>query len=66
MLCPVCSRAYAGRASLEIHMYAQHPGLTTRERSVLLRSVVYPLGGTTNSWDEAILSTPSTEPSAEA
>lgn len=35
-LCPVCSREYATRASLEIHLYGQHPGLSSRERSVLL------------------------------
>lgn len=35
-LCPVCSREYATRASLEIHLYGQHPGLSARERSVLL------------------------------
>jgi hypothetical protein len=40
-LCPVCSRAYAGRTSLEIHFYGRHPGLTVRERSVLLQKAVY-------------------------
>src|SRR4029077_4251161 len=35
-LCPVCSKEYATRASLEIHLYGQHPGLSPRERSVLL------------------------------
>jgi hypothetical protein len=41
-LCPVsaCAREYATRASLEIHLYGQHPGLTARERSVLLQSAV--------------------------
>ncbi len=39
-LCPVCTREYATRASLEIHLYGQHPGLTARERSVHLQSAV--------------------------
>lgn len=39
-LCPVCSREYATRASLEIHLYGQHPGLSARERSVLLQGAV--------------------------
>jgi len=39
-LCPVCAREYATRASLEIHLYGQHPGLTARERSVHLQSAV--------------------------
>jgi len=39
-LCPVCSREYATRASLEIHLYGQHPGLTARERSVLLQGAI--------------------------
>ena len=41
-LCPVCSREYATRASLEIHLYGQHPGLTPRERSVLLQGALHP------------------------
>lgn len=39
-LCPVCSREYATRASLEIHLYGQHAGLTARERSVHLQIAV--------------------------
>ena len=39
-LCPVCSREYATRASLEIHLYGQHPGLSVRERSMLLQGAV--------------------------
>ncbi|MCI4325286.1 MAG: hypothetical protein L3K00_05335 [Thermoplasmata archaeon] len=39
-LCPVCSREYATRASLEIHLYGQHPGLSSRERSVLLQGAM--------------------------
>jgi hypothetical protein len=39
-LCPVCSREYATRASLEIHLYGQHPGLSARERSVLLQGAM--------------------------
>ena len=39
-LCPVCAREYATRASLEIHLYGQHPGLSARERSVLLQGAV--------------------------
>lgn len=39
-LCPVCSREYATRASLEIHLYGQHPGLTSRERSTLLQGAL--------------------------
>ena len=39
-LCPVCSREYATRASLEIHLYGQHPGLTARERSMLLQGAI--------------------------
>jgi hypothetical protein len=35
--CPLCAREYATRASLEIHLYGQHPGLTLRERSSLLQ-----------------------------
>lgn len=38
--CPVCTREYATRASLEIHLYGQHPGLTARERSVLLQTAL--------------------------
>lgn len=41
-LCPVCSREYATRASLEIHLYGQHPGLSARERSVLLQGALHP------------------------
>ncbi|MCI4351001.1 MAG: hypothetical protein L3K15_05760 [Thermoplasmata archaeon] len=66
MLCPVCSRGYAGRASLEIHVYAQHPGLTTRERSVLIRGAVYPLGGTSNAWEAEVRSPPMVDSGAEA
>ena len=40
ILCPVCSREYATRASLEIHLYGHHPGLTTRERSLLLHGAM--------------------------
>jgi hypothetical protein len=36
ILCPVCAHEYATRASLEIHLYGHHPGLTSRERSTLL------------------------------
>lgn len=36
LLCPVCAREYSTRTSLEIHLYGQHPGLSTRERSKLL------------------------------
>jgi hypothetical protein len=39
-LCPVCQREYATRASLEIHLYGQHPGLSARERSVLLQGAL--------------------------
>lgn len=39
-LCPLCQREYATRASLEIHLYGQHPGLEARERSVLLQGAV--------------------------
>jgi hypothetical protein len=39
-LCPVCQREYATRASLEIHLYGQHPGLSSRERSVLLQGAL--------------------------
>jgi hypothetical protein len=39
-LCPVCSREYATRASLEIHLYGQHPGLSARERSKLLQGAL--------------------------
>src|ERR1700686_1788193 len=52
ILCPVCSREYAGRGNLEMHFYGKHPGLSVRDRSVLLRGVVYPLVGTNNSWKE--------------
>ncbi|MCI4322720.1 MAG: hypothetical protein L3K03_01635 [Thermoplasmata archaeon] len=38
--CPLCSRKYATRASLEIHLYGQHPGLTLRERSSLLQQAL--------------------------
>lgn len=38
--CPVCQREYATRASLEIHLYGQHPGLSARERSVLLQAAM--------------------------
>ena len=38
--CPACTREYATRASLEIHLYGQHPGLTSRERSVLLQGAL--------------------------
>jgi hypothetical protein len=38
--CPLCSREYATRASLEIHLYGQHPGLTLRERSALLQQAL--------------------------
>lgn len=38
--CPVCAREYATRASLEIHLYGQHPGLGNRERSVLLQGAL--------------------------
>ena len=40
-LCPVCQREYATRASLEIHLYGQHPGLSARERSVLLQGALH-------------------------
>ena len=40
-VCPVCARDYATRASLEIHLYGQHPGLTPRERSVLLQGALH-------------------------
>ena len=40
-LCPVCSREYATRASLEIHLYGQHPGLSARERSKLLQGALH-------------------------
>jgi hypothetical protein len=39
-LCPVCARQYATRASLEIHLYGQHPALNARERSVLLQGAL--------------------------
>jgi hypothetical protein len=39
-LCPVCEREYATRASLEIHLYGQHPGLSARERSILLQGAL--------------------------
>lgn len=39
-LCPVCQREYATRASLEIHLYGQHAGLSARERSVLLQGAL--------------------------
>ena len=39
-MCPVCSREYATRASLEIHLYGQHPGLSSRERSMLLQGAM--------------------------
>ncbi|MCI4337572.1 MAG: hypothetical protein L3K17_10400 [Thermoplasmata archaeon] len=39
-LCPACAREYATRASLEIHLYGQHPGLSPRERSVLLQGAL--------------------------
>jgi hypothetical protein len=39
-LCPACSREYATRASLEIHLYGQHAGLSARERSVLLQGAL--------------------------
>jgi len=39
-LCPLCQREYATRASLEIHLYGQHPGLAARERSILLQGAV--------------------------
>jgi hypothetical protein len=34
--CPACHEAYAGRSSLEIHLYGTHPALSLRERSELL------------------------------
>jgi hypothetical protein len=40
LLCPVCSREYATRTSLEIHLYGQHPGLSPRERSKLLQGAL--------------------------
>ncbi|MCI4349510.1 MAG: hypothetical protein L3J93_04770 [Thermoplasmata archaeon] len=40
ILCPVCAREYATRASLEIHLYGHHPGLTARERSLLLHGAM--------------------------
>ena len=40
ILCPVCAREYATRASLEIHLYGHHPGLTSRERSLLLHGAM--------------------------
>jgi hypothetical protein len=39
-LCPVCTREYATRASLEIHLYGHHPELTPRERSILLHGAM--------------------------
>ncbi len=39
-LCPVCAREYATRTSLEIHLYGHHPGLTARERSLLLHGAM--------------------------
>jgi hypothetical protein len=66
VLCPVCSRAYAGRSSLEIHLYNQHPGLSTRERSLLLGGAIYPLGGDVNPWGEIVDSTLLNLPPAEA
>ncbi|MCI4357939.1 MAG: hypothetical protein L3J95_01810 [Thermoplasmata archaeon] len=39
-LCPVCAREYATRASLEIHLYGHHPGLSVRERSLLLHGAM--------------------------
>jgi len=40
VLCPVCAREYATRASLEIHLYGHHPELTARERSLLLHGAM--------------------------
>src|ERR1700686_1662610 len=50
VLCPVCSWTYAGRAGLELHFYGKHPGLSTRERSVLLRGVFYPIVSARNAF----------------
>lgn len=63
-LCPVCSREYATRASLEIHLYGQHPGLSARERSVLLSGA---MSGRTvlPAWIVARLPTRPTEEPAE-
>jgi hypothetical protein len=58
-LCPLCSRAYAGRTSLEIHFYGHHPGLATRERSLLLQAAVHPRGEPTAA-DDAELVVPLT------
>jgi hypothetical protein len=46
--CPSCPREYATRASLEIHLYGQHPGLSARERSNLLHSALHRPG----SWSD--------------
>ena len=34
--CPVCTRRYLTRSSLEVHLAKTHAGLARRERSVLL------------------------------
>jgi len=60
-LCPVCARDYATRASLEIHLYGQHPGLTPRERSVLLQGAltgrVDPIAATVPAGEEETVGT---------
>ena len=64
-LCPACSREYATRASLEIHLYGQHASLSSRERSVLLQGA---LTGRTSAIPPALarlLAPPEEEP-AEA
>ncbi|MHB8351307.1 MAG: hypothetical protein ACYDFT_01225 [Thermoplasmata archaeon] len=57
LLCPVCSREYATRTSLEIHLYGQHPGLSPRERSKLLQGA---LTGK-NAWAAPPAASPSTQ-----
>jgi hypothetical protein len=61
-LCPVCSREYSTRASLEIHLYGQHAGLSARERSKLLHSALqgqstWAPAGTTDTSAPAVVET---------
>jgi len=38
--CPVCSRVYLTRTSLEVHLSKVHSGLAPRERSNLLAATL--------------------------
>lgn len=62
VLCPVCSREYATRTSLEIHLYGRHPGLSARERSALLQGAI----NGRDAWEEPARASPETSTDAES